>query len=89
MPIGSLSRLTIALLQCTENEKVSRNPLTANLGSSSNALQIEGHVDPIIRSLEVSVVPHIQKLGCQLGCGLAEWCVLLRFQLAEVHGYVL
>ncbi|CAL1701175.1 unnamed protein product [Somion occarium] len=33
--------------------------------------KIEGHVDPVIHTMELSAIPHIQKLGCDLVRALA------------------
>ncbi|KAL4241842.1 Pre-rRNA-processing protein RIX1 [Abortiporus biennis] len=52
VPIGTLVRLCVALLRC------------------SNEAQLEGHVDPIVHSLEVSITPYINELGCTLLDGL-------------------
>ena len=35
--------------------------------------QIEGHVDPVVRALETSIVPKVWEFGCNLTEGLANW----------------
>ncbi|EKM59257.1 uncharacterized protein PHACADRAFT_113693 [Phanerochaete carnosa HHB-10118-sp] len=46
--------------------------LCVALLSRTTEEQVEGYIDPIIHSLEISVVPHIWEFGCCLTEGLAK-----------------
>lgn len=63
--------------------------LCVALLSCSYEEQNEGHVDPIVRSLEVAVVPHVWVFGCQLTIGLAK-CAQIHMtpHLSQVLFYI-
>lgn len=81
VPIGSLTRLCVALLKCNATDEVKTISLRHLFTLISHTFQVDGHVDPVIRSLEISVVPQIRELGCRLVHVLAEWYTPLLLQL--------
>jgi hypothetical protein len=35
--------------------------------------QVQGHVDATVRTMEVSIIPMIRKIGCDLLISLSKW----------------
>lgn len=70
IPIGQIVKLCVALLRCTTTDFV-RTVVTISL-CVLIILKVDGHVDPLVRSLEVSVTFKIHELGCRVISALAD-----------------
>jgi len=71
VPLGNLVKFTSTLLSCSNGDKVS-NLLLAPKYLNIHSVQIDGFVDPLIRSMEEAVVPEIHSLGSELLVSLVE-----------------
>jgi hypothetical protein len=70
IPIGPLVKFITTLLSCTTDDKV--RLLFLLLHFLADKFQYTGHYDATIRAMEVSVIPNIWKLSCDLILCLAK-----------------
>ncbi|KIP10671.1 hypothetical protein PHLGIDRAFT_125372 [Phlebiopsis gigantea 11061_1 CR5-6] len=71
LPVGSISRLCVALLATSGDDRV------------------EGYIEPVVHSLESSIIPRIWALGCKLTEDLAKCAELhLTPHLSQLLFYV-
>ena len=80
VPVGHLVKFCTSVLSCTTQGQVGFFRLSFYF---SDAFQVEGFIDPSVRSMEIAIVPAIWSLGCDLLV-----CLAIRYVAIKKIGYV-